>query len=316
VGFSGRAVVSSSQIQVATAQIPFTNLTIAFENESDTSETFSVYSCEIENFDRLNLKLFIQADLSRLSALQLNWSHANPSGFLQLRMASMAISGLFVYITLLFCFLLKFDSEIFTQIFCIGLGVLGALTSNPIGCSRRSDFQFAADDTFLLALYTAAFRGFCVAQFDIVRTFGIRPNLFLVALAAVLGFCDAIAPNIYFLAAYSTLATVLVGAAALTNSDRRRLTVFAVLAAVDVGGRCLAGQMAAAFPMSVIPDALRRAAPLHAGAFAIFVMHCDRPRRYSPVTDWEEGIELSADALSSGDAEEEGFYQDEEESEY
>jgi hypothetical protein len=190
------------------------------------------------------------------------------------------MSAFAAYMLFLFVVYLRFDSEIFTQIACIALGV-AAVVAGPLA----------------LPLYVGVFRLFCLLQLDLIARRAVVPGIWTACIA--LG-------GAAFEAVYSLVAVAWLVAGFLARTSRR-FALFACLVVGDVAGSWLARGM----ERSVLQIMLEAALPVTGGAFVVFLLHSSAEREYQQI-DEKEGPEQGLVVEEISSKAEDGFVGQEE----
>jgi hypothetical protein len=96
------------------------------------------------------------------------------------------MSFLIGYILVVFAFYLKFDSESFTQIFLLVIGITGVFSSNPLTYFIKNTGAGARiSDHILMSVFTAVFRLFLLLELEMLRGKSSAPATILVILFGV-----------------------------------------------------------------------------------------------------------------------------------
>jgi hypothetical protein len=239
------------------------------------------------------------------------------------------MSGLNAYILVLFLVFVKFDSEIFTQIFCIMIGCAGILASNPFSLIRWQGGDPGIADCVLMSLAVAMFRVFCLAQIDIVRCRGTNPNLVVLILLVIM-FCAYAAidtasffdrwqtlsgrrelvrigvSELWCVAVHTALAALmtLLGMLRFDESSGRRLAVLATLLWADVAASWANQLVVRMGAFTILPELVRALVPLHGTALSLFLFQSDDGVTYQPMKeDTGSGDGLMVEEISCHDEE-------------
>jgi hypothetical protein len=291
---------------------------VSFSQHGTDSSAFHVTHKDISDFDTVDVRLTLSANLDDFRGITLHWSFVNPVAVAYVRAARALMSGLMLFAVLLFASKTRLDSEVFTQIFCLFLGVSGAFGSNPASLIAPAA-QFS--DHVLLAGYTNLLRLFYIVQFDMLRRNKPTPSLTFFLIAAVFFSCcvgvDASAaadqlqrPDtrevkvaIIMVGLYGATAAIQFTAILAAGASRRAL-IFFLFVAADVAVNLLTQIYVVLAQMhcgSVLPSIVCAAVPMTSGAFAILLMHRTQRTQYQVMKEGQTmGGSLDVEALSGG----------------
>jgi hypothetical protein len=109
-------------------------------------------------------------------AFLFHWDFGNSSAEKYDQSAKLLMSFLVGSVLAVLAFYLRFDSEYFTQVFLLVVGVTGVFAANPL-----NDFTGAApgariSDHILMAVFIAVFRVFVLLQLELLRTHSHTPE--------------------------------------------------------------------------------------------------------------------------------------------
>jgi hypothetical protein len=338
VDIGSRSVFLKNETVVNSVSSKPQTVKIEFLGGSKTSSSFTIMHREVHDYDSVRLRLTITTDFESIEAFAFRSSFANPSAFAFSKAARIFLALLLGYMLVVYLSFLSFDEEIFTELFCILLGVTGILACNPLTLFLRSGESARLSDHVFLAAFVALFRMFLLLQLELIRGRSASPNVLLVFLAAVffcgyatvdagasfdraLLFADAetermiVLPTEALFIDFDIAYTVVFGLwlfLALIHSRGfagKRLFVVAALTVVGMMAVVFSHLVCvrtAAFAYTLLPTMVYSTVHMVAAAFALFFLHSDGEPHYKPILAGEESLEI-ADEISSGDAIEEGF---------
>ena len=148
---------------------------LVFNSYSNESTSFEILNKEVVGFDSIQLKLTVKSNYENVAGFKFHWSFNNPSAVKYSKTAKFIMSILLGYMLLVFCFYLKFDSDRFTQIFCIIFGIAGVLAPNPFSYILGYDSTYILD-VALGAIFVALYRMFILSQLQLIRINSQRIN--------------------------------------------------------------------------------------------------------------------------------------------
>jgi hypothetical protein len=140
----------------------------------------------VEGIDTIQIRLSARADFTKVAGIQFSWNFANPSADKYNRSTKLLLSFLVAYMLVLYAFYLKFDSESFTQVYLLVLGITGVFASNPINYFFPSVPGANVSDHILLAIFIAIYRMFLILELEMLRSHSTRPKTVLVAVLAII----------------------------------------------------------------------------------------------------------------------------------
>jgi hypothetical protein len=313
--------------------VPSRRLAIDFRQGDARSGGFDVVDAKVKGYDSVALRVTISARLESLMALSFRWTFWDQTAVNYLRVALFFMSGLNVYMLVLFLVFVRFDSEIFTQVFCIFIGCVAAVASNPFALIQWQGSDPGIADCMLMSFAVAMFRLFCFAQVDIVRSHETNPNLVVLILLVIVLCAYAAIDAAAFFARWQTLCgrkalarigpselscigvytalvalVTLLGVLRFDESSGRRLAVFTMLLWVDVAASWANQLVIGMGVFTILPELVHALVPLHGIAFSLFLFQSDDPVMYHQMkegTGSDDG--LMVEEISPDDDQEDGF---------
>jgi hypothetical protein len=152
------------------------------------SDPFEVARVVVTGFDTLQLRLTVTANYSSMSGFDFRWIFANPILEKYRHSANLLLSILMAYMLIVFALCLRVDSDSFTQVFLLLLGLLGVLSSNPLNLFLSLDSTPRLADAVLMAMFIALYRMFLLVELELLRTRQTAPNTLLLILLGMF-FC-------------------------------------------------------------------------------------------------------------------------------
>jgi hypothetical protein len=249
---------------VETVASPPRVVSLDFLPPNQTSSFFSILRRSISDFDSIDVHLTLSGNMSPIQGCAFKWLFVNPPALRYIRNARAAMSLLPLFVLSLLCFVVRFELDGFTHVFCLVLGVAGVFAPNPAGAVLSA--TEGATDHVTFAAYVALFRLFCATQLEIAPRGHPAPALavfigvglfsaFYVTVAASASLDRAQQPFVGFLPSEKVLLVLdcgfLVIAAALVALALRAPAAAPRLVAAFVAfaGADLVAQMLAAGPM-------------------------------------------------------------------
>ena len=142
---------------------------LTFAENSKESSEYEVLQTDIKDFDTIQVKVTIKTNVTQVSGFLFNWSFANLSAAKYKRIACLLTSFLIGYMLVIFCSFIDLKTEAFTQIFCIIIGFVGILSSNPFALILSPVKGARISDSVLMAAFLALYRLFLITQLEMVR---------------------------------------------------------------------------------------------------------------------------------------------------
>jgi hypothetical protein len=302
--------VLSHNFSVTNHSVSTRRAIVTFTPGSATSSDFCVFRQRVSASPVIELSLSLRGLQLPVAGLICTWSHSDPAALAYLRSASLLMSGLLAYMAGVCAVFLRPDWERFSQLSALALGVAGIAASNPLGLVWEMPHRERLSQ-MLMDAYIAAFRVFCACQLEMVRAQKTRPGAlpFCAAAAAFgayaaaercLGQVAMLTINLAF--AIAAIAALAVAAAASSGWSPRRVAFFGgalvadAVATLAVRARSVANHR---FAASIVPEMVRRALPMTAGAFALFLMQVDAGPLYQHVREGSTGGALAVDEMSN-----------------
>jgi uncharacterized membrane protein len=261
------------------------------------------------------------------------------------------MSFLIGYMLVVFAFYLSFDSESYTQVFLLILGVTGVFASNPLALFFIKGSEIRISDHVLMAVFTACYRLFILIQLELLRSHNSSVKTWVtVVLGIVFGLyatvdaaasydrathvasSEVIVPIVlqteYALmachAVYLLASVIHVVIAIIQNAgaNTRRIVFFGISLAVTgvVTGICQIYFVLVNKNMySVVPQMLLSSVHVTLAAITLFLLHSSSGAEYRPMDDskqqQEAGMILDINDPDDDDEEDAGDDDDEEEDE-
>lgn len=160
-------------------------LSLHYLPENNLSSSFHVHDTKITDFDCLQIKMTFKTDFKDIKGFLFHWTYSNPSAQKYSRAARFLMSFLIGYMLVMFSLYLTIDSDRFTQVFCLVLGVAGISASNPLSLIMPKEYILVTDAIFI-AVFNAIFRMFLISQFEIYRSQKNTPMKLFTIISGVL----------------------------------------------------------------------------------------------------------------------------------
>jgi hypothetical protein len=159
---------------------------VAFTTASNTSTAFSVCTFPVSAIDNAQLRISLQSNFNHITGVEFTWGFANPSSDKYNRSTKLLLSFLVGYMLVLFAFYLRFDSESFTQVYLLVIGITGVFASNPVTYFFPSVPGGKISDHILMALFLAIYKMFLVLEMEMLRSHTTAPKTILVVILGVI----------------------------------------------------------------------------------------------------------------------------------
>jgi hypothetical protein len=170
---------------VRTDNPPKETFHVAFSKGSNRSSLFPIGHFRVDGVEAVQVRVSLQSDFKNVTGVDFLWYFANPSADKYARSTKLLLSFLVGYMLVLFAFYLRFDSESFTQVYLLILGVTGVFASNPVTYFFPGVPGAKVSDHILIALFLAAYKMFLVLEFEMLRSHDPRPKTIFVVLLGV-----------------------------------------------------------------------------------------------------------------------------------
>lgn len=154
-------------------------VTLSFGQGEKNSSEYEVLEEEITDFDTLQIKVTVKSNVTEVSGFLFSWSFANMSAAKYKRIACILTSFLIGYMLVIFCSFINLETEAFTQIFCIIIGAMGIISSNPIALFLSPIKSARISDHVLMTAFLAFYRLFLITQLEMVRAHSTSPKIIL-----------------------------------------------------------------------------------------------------------------------------------------
>jgi ABC-type transporter Mla MlaB component len=148
----------------AESRSDFLNFTTASRN----STTFSITESAVNSADEIRVFLTLSANFSNINGLNVIWQFCNPGALQFSQSAQLLLAFMMTDILAIYIFNLRFDSEIWTQIFLLILGAAGIFGSNPFSYFSSISNWIDEMDFVLPSGFIAIFRTFVWLQLHIL----------------------------------------------------------------------------------------------------------------------------------------------------
>ncbi|OHT13127.1 hypothetical protein TRFO_16892 [Tritrichomonas foetus] len=185
IEYTSRTIFSKNNTVLNTANSEKVSQTLTFQSGQQSSSEFHVTHDDIVNFDTLEVKMSLTSNLTSIAGFAFNWSFANFSSAKYSRAARILMSFLIGYMLVIFTSYMNLETEAFTQIFCIIVGVAGVCSSNPIALILPAAKGARISDHVLMAAFLVAFRMFLLMQLELMRTRSSSPKLILTVIVSL-----------------------------------------------------------------------------------------------------------------------------------
>jgi hypothetical protein len=149
---------------------------IIFTQGADRSSSFPVGHFRVDAIDSIQIRIAIQANFRGVRGVEFTWFFANPSAEKYARSSRMLLSFLNGYMLVLFAFYLRFDSESFTQVFLLIIGITGVFASNPITFFFPRIPGAKISDHVLTAIFLAIYKMFLILELEMLRSRNPKPK--------------------------------------------------------------------------------------------------------------------------------------------
>jgi hypothetical protein len=337
IEIASRSAFRKNETVVATMGTNPQSMKLEFVSGSRMSDSFRIMHREVRDYDHAHVRLTIATDFDPIDRLVFKSCFANPSAFHFSRVTKLLLAILLGYMMMVYLSFLSFDGDLFTELFCVLLGLSGVLSCNPLTLFLPSPGSVRLSDHVLLATFVALFRMFCLLQLEVIRARSSAPNVGVVVILAVFFCCyatvDAAASfdrAMLFADAETETSVVLPTETLVINFDwgftaifgswfllalihsqgfaGKRLWVVTVLASAGIAaaafahGFCL---QTGTFAYTLLPSMVHATVHMLGAGFVIFFLHGGEGSRYASIVA-EDGGPI-ADAMTSGDEMEEGF---------
>jgi hypothetical protein len=305
----------------------------------------------IADLDEVQIRLTAATDFSGITGFFFRWDFFTPSADKYIKLSKVLLSVLIGYMLIVFSFYLHFDSEVWSQVYIIVLGILGVFLCNPITYLLPRSPTAPVTDHILLSLFVAVFRLFLVLELEMLRgrkhAPGILLTVFLALFFAFYATIDAAAAydrKCHILQSDGAIAVVLQTESALmvldgvyvafsllyllmagfsNNGNNPRRLLFFALAVVATGGITVFSHVYAVWAdmvaFSVLPQMLFTSVHVTFAAMAIFMLHTSAGEEYEDINAKEEPMVLDIEQASGtaivAEVEEEDDDEEEEEEE-
>jgi hypothetical protein len=270
--------------------------TLFFPSNSTESSSFALFSHDTADFASVvvNLTLYTTS-FDGADGLTFQSLFTDMSVWRFQRVTFCLMSALFLYMFAVYLCHLKCDFDRFTQTFCVVLGVAGVAAGNPVALLCEPSAAMDLVSNGLVSLYVCLFRLFCVLQLELCARNKSTPNsIVYIAMMVYFGAFAVVdsVPNqellsLVFHVGYSLLAlAVMVVAWMSRNASPRRVVWFSFLLAADLLSSWASLGLAAMsrrFKFSMLPEILRVALPLTAGALSVYFLHSNDAQQYEPM---------------------------------
>ncbi|OHT00004.1 hypothetical protein TRFO_33422 [Tritrichomonas foetus] len=154
---------------------------IHFDQNSILSSSFPVLFHPINNFNSVQAKITIDADLSKIKDFNFCWIYGNPTGVTTSRIVRFIMSFLVFYFLMAFLYQINFESDKFIKISCIFVGFSAVFSVNPIAILLPESISAMITDSLMLSVFICSFRLFLFIQLDLIRTNKPQPTTFYLA---------------------------------------------------------------------------------------------------------------------------------------
>jgi hypothetical protein len=165
----GRDLIGKNHTKLKPAQV-------LFRPGSRESSGFDVTDIPVQGVEWLQVRVGIEGNFSRIRGVRFTWTHFNPELDSYIRSTRMVLAAVIAYSLFRFFGSLQFDSEFFTQVYVIVIGLLGLIATNPVNFVFSTFSVGRIIEQILWALFLAAFRMFVVVELEVLRVRSTRPG--------------------------------------------------------------------------------------------------------------------------------------------
>jgi hypothetical protein len=158
---------------------------LSFTAGNNRSSSFAVTRVQARDIDTLQLRLSLGTHYKSIAGFLFRWEFGNSIAEKYDQSSKLLMSFLVGYMLVVFAFYLRFDSELFTQVLLIVVGVTGVFAANPLNYFVKAQQRARIIDHTLMAVFIAVFRLFVILGLELIRTHSQTPPRTLVAALAV-----------------------------------------------------------------------------------------------------------------------------------
>jgi hypothetical protein len=165
-----------------------TSTMVVFVPGNNESSAFNVLHTGMYESGTLEITATITMNFSGIVGLLFHWEFQNPSAEKYDRSSKLLVSFLIGYTLVVFVRDLRLDTESFTQVFLVVVGIAGVLASNPLSYFMAPAKGARISDHVLMSAFEGVFRMFLVSQMELLRRHSTTPSrLFLVVVGVFFG---------------------------------------------------------------------------------------------------------------------------------
>jgi uncharacterized membrane protein YuzA (DUF378 family) len=309
---------------------PPRNETVSFSDGAQNSSLFLITQAGVATVGTMEVGLSIGGTFEGVIGVNLAWRFCNPGAYRLAQIVQLAVTFLAIDVFAVYLLDLQFDSEKWTQIFLIAVGIAGILAATPLG-SFFSSHRVNRIEFFLPCFFVVLLRSFVLLQFYLLTakmtTIQFARTLLTVLLFLIYAVFDAEAAfnrrtallqtmtnaplllpleqavGAYDLAymigsIYAFVRTALLSEAA----SRRRVWLLAVTLLTTHTGTIIARPWFAAghwYSVTVLPQILYVSLHVSMGSALLFLLRTEAAQQYRNIEKQDGTIVLDVDVGSS-----------------
>jgi hypothetical protein len=151
-------------------------LEFLFKSGEPESSYLQVANCPLLDMDKAEVGLTFKGDFTRILGANLIWTVGNPDADEYVRSFNLKLSFACCYLLVIFAYHVKFDSESFSVIYMLIVGITGVFFSNPLHHFFPDLVPGEMLDDVFLSLYLGFYRMFLIVQLELLRANNSRPG--------------------------------------------------------------------------------------------------------------------------------------------
>jgi hypothetical protein len=156
-----------------------------FDDGAQNSSLFHITAIAVGAADEIEVCFTCSDGFADLVCLSLVWSLCNPGAYRSLHAAQLLLAFMVVDMFIVYTFCLKFDSEKWTQMFLLVLGIAGIIRANPVA-SLWPDSDFIDRSAFILSsVFIGVYSLFLTMQFHLTNVKTVADDDVTTAVTAV-----------------------------------------------------------------------------------------------------------------------------------
>jgi hypothetical protein len=129
---SYRSELLRGAVALRTENLSKATFQVDFQRGLTKSSQFPIVKFRFENITSIRLYITLESDLRDISGTDFTWRFLNPYADIFAHSIRMLLSFLMLYMLVLFICYLRFDSESFTHVYLLVIGIIGVVASNPL----------------------------------------------------------------------------------------------------------------------------------------------------------------------------------------